>query len=518
MEHSMPRRVPVSSLFTGLLLATVASVQAQRIPGEVWQQYATPEEAGWTAEGLEVAKVFADSIGTAAFLLVYDGAVVTTYGDVGRRYMCHSVRKSLLSGLYGIHVAEGRIDVTKTLAELGIDDKDSLTDEEKHATILDMLRARSGVYHPAAYETPEMAARRPARGSHPPGTFWYYNNWDFNTLNAIFEQETGTRIFEEFDIRFADPLQMNDYRVRDGYYHLEVYKSDFPAYPFRLSARDMARFGLLYLYEGRWGDRQIIPASWIEATRTSYSETNDFRGYGYMWWTFPDSIAGGGVYSALGVGSQTITVVPTHDIVFVHRVDTYAGDRVPLQQILALLQRLIDAKTGEAADDPDLVPLPEPPPAARFVDVPEAVLEQYVGAYRTVTVTQSDGTLVLYDPDSGYFGLWPITEHEFWVEDVQDRVYFLAIEDGGFELLLESMENRRGVAELRSGNVNRAIVIFRENVRLFPDSWKAYDSLAWAYEHRGDGVHAIENYRRSLELNPDNTNARQAIERLGGGS
>jgi hypothetical protein len=39
-----------------------------------------------------------------------------------------------------------------------------------------LLRARSGIYHPALYEDPAMAARRRARFSHKPGTFWYYNN------------------------------------------------------------------------------------------------------------------------------------------------------------------------------------------------------------------------------------------------------------------------------------------------------------------------------------------------------
>jgi CubicO group peptidase (beta-lactamase class C family) len=54
---------------------------------------------------------------------------------------------------------------------------------------------------------------RPKRHSLAPGTFWYYNNWDLNALGKIFEQETGTRIFEEFDQRIAGPLQMEDFDV-----------------------------------------------------------------------------------------------------------------------------------------------------------------------------------------------------------------------------------------------------------------------------------------------------------------
>jgi hypothetical protein len=51
---------------------------------------------------------------------------------------------------------------------------------------VDLLRSRSGVYHPVDFETESMQKGRPARGSHAPGTLWYYNNWDFNVLYQNF--------------------------------------------------------------------------------------------------------------------------------------------------------------------------------------------------------------------------------------------------------------------------------------------------------------------------------------------
>src|SRR4029079_9227231 len=100
----------------------------------------------------------------------------------------------------------------KTLGDLGIDDRPPrLTEIEKQATILDLLRARSGVYHDAARETAAMRAARPPRGSHSPGTFNYYNNWDFNVLGAIFERVTGRKIFDEFHERIAKPIGMRGY-------------------------------------------------------------------------------------------------------------------------------------------------------------------------------------------------------------------------------------------------------------------------------------------------------------------
>jgi CubicO group peptidase (beta-lactamase class C family) len=84
----------------------------------------------------------------------------------------------------------------RTLAELGIDDEPPvLTSVERQATILDLLRARSGVYHDAARETPAMRSRRPLRGSHAPGSLFYYNNWDFNVLGAVFQKLTLVRTY-----------------------------------------------------------------------------------------------------------------------------------------------------------------------------------------------------------------------------------------------------------------------------------------------------------------------------------
>jgi CubicO group peptidase (beta-lactamase class C family) len=85
--------------------------------------------------------------------------------------------------LYGIHVGRGDIDLDATLAELDIDDiTPYLTPIEKTATIRDLLLSRSGIYHEAAGESQSMIDLRPERGSHPPGTYFYYNNRDFNAL------------------------------------------------------------------------------------------------------------------------------------------------------------------------------------------------------------------------------------------------------------------------------------------------------------------------------------------------
>src|SRR5258706_84318 len=195
-------------LCLALLLATSLWGDA-RYPGKTWKHH---RPAGWSAEKLAAARAYAGTIKTAAVMIVQNGAVVDEWGDTARKFNCHSMRKSMLSAMYGIHVRAGRINLEKTLADLGIDDNSpSLSAEEKRATIHDLIKARSGIYHAALYETPGMTASKPPRNSHAPGTFWHYNNWDFNTLGTIFEQETKTKIFEEFNKRCADQHDMQDF-------------------------------------------------------------------------------------------------------------------------------------------------------------------------------------------------------------------------------------------------------------------------------------------------------------------
>ena len=205
-----------------LLLTAIVSLAGDRVPAEHWMRYADPAQAGFDVAKLTEAENTWESLPSAAFMVVVDGAVVVAWGNVERRYMCHSVRKSFMSALYGIYWDQRRIDLNKTMADLGIDDNpDPLLASEKQARILDLLKARSGVFHPAAYAGRTDSAERGSKG---PGRYFAYNNWDFNTLAFILEQETGDKVFEAFDQYFGKPLQMEDWRGRGGKYTLETEK------------------------------------------------------------------------------------------------------------------------------------------------------------------------------------------------------------------------------------------------------------------------------------------------------
>ena len=287
-------------------------------PNETWSQHTDVGSIGWSIKGLSKARIYYDKIGTAAAILIHKGAVVLAWGDVKKKYRVHSIRKSFLFSLYGIHEYDGAINLNKTIGELGISDKNSLSKLEKKAKIIDLLKCRSGVYHKAAFEAPIMEKERPARHSHRPGEFYYYNNWDFNVLGTIFEQETHTKIFEEFNKRIAIPLQMEDFTVSDGSYSYDSEKSIHPAYPFVMSSNDMARFGLLYLNNGKWKDKQIIQHDWIKISTAIYSYGWGY-GVGFKWANIiKGDLKKYGTYQTSGYKGHRIMVIPKLDMVFVH--------------------------------------------------------------------------------------------------------------------------------------------------------------------------------------------------------
>ncbi len=330
-----------------LLWGSAAAAQAPRYPGADWEQIPLAQ-SGWSGPQLDRAWDYARGLGSTAVVVVQHGAIVASWGETDANVLLNSARKSLLSALMGIAVQAGQVHLDDTLLQLGIDDNPpSLTPAEKQATVRDLLEARSGVYHPANYETTGMKFGRPPRGSHPPGTFWFYNNWDFNTLGTIYENGTRGSVFTAFAQQIAAPLGMQDFDPGKCRY-VRGPNSRYPAYLFYASARDLARFGLLYLRQGRWGNRQIIPASWVQQSTQPYSTTKSGTGYGYLWWTMAPSgqsrvQAPPGTFWAEGNGGQIVFVVPAYDMVIVH-VAREGFHRVSVSDALWLIGQVLAAR------------------------------------------------------------------------------------------------------------------------------------------------------------------------------
>jgi hypothetical protein len=130
------------------------------------------------------------------------------------------------------------------------------------------------------------------------------------------------------------------------------------------------------------------------------------------------------MYSAVGVGSQIIAVIPGSNMVIVQRVDTYIGKQVPPNA--RLVKMIIDAKVSDAKPNPKLRPLQNTPSFKRpkLIHLEADALSKYlVRDYqmgpRIVNVKRLDSELMLDSPNFGKFKLLPFADTKFVVEDLE---------------------------------------------------------------------------------------------------
>jgi len=314
--------------------------QRDYTPRDRWGRLIHPEEAGWSRDRLVEAVAYARDIGTDALVVVHNGLLVSAFGEVDAEFDLYSVRKSLMSVALGVFVDRGVISLEASLEALGIDDLYGLNAREKTATVQDLLTSRSGIYHPAAYETRRMRENRPARGSHAPGEFWFYNNWDFNTLCTIFIEQTGEDFFKAFEREVAAPLKLESFDLDDTHYYVDEDASRHPAYLFEMSALDLARIGLLMLREGRYDGRRILSHAWVEKSTSAihvWDADQPAAGYGYMWKVTRDG------YYAAGAGAQRLYVVPDDRLVIVHLAHRNGEEKVDNDHVETLYELIVSA-------------------------------------------------------------------------------------------------------------------------------------------------------------------------------
>jgi CubicO group peptidase (beta-lactamase class C family) len=311
---------------------------AQSFPGEKWESLDV-NISGWNVELLSQADSTARKIGTSSYIVIHHGKIIHSMGNTSSPSQIYSIRKSILNMLFGMSEKECKLSMKSSMSELKISDIDSngvsgLLPIEKQATVLDLMKSRSGIYHPSAYEDPKLSLKRPARGTVKPGEVFNYNNWDFNALGSIFNQYCGNDVFSAFEEKIAVPLKLQDFsKRRHTHWVFDRALSEHPAYTFQLSTRDMARIGLLMLNKGMVKEKQHIPFDWIKQSTRIYSpfDTGSNRGYGLLWWVGGDADlwwekAQTGsrdfVFYAEGNYGQYILINPRLNMVIAHKVDT----------------------------------------------------------------------------------------------------------------------------------------------------------------------------------------------------
>ena len=260
---------------------------SDRFPSTTWERV-EPEDAGWSGQKLEKAQIWSRQIGSIAVAVAHRGAVVAEWGDTTAKTKLASVRKSLLSALIGNAVERKEIDLSQTIESLGIDDNEpSLTrggkDPQRCAT--SCRPGRASITRPSMRRKPRQprARRATATSPAPSGT----TTIGISTRSArSMSAPCGRRSSTPSSARLPGQSACRTIS-RATVEYVTGAASVYPAYPIKMSARDLARFALLYLHKGRWQDRQIIPVAWVEESTRPYSHAEWGPGYGYLWWTGP---------------------------------------------------------------------------------------------------------------------------------------------------------------------------------------------------------------------------------------
>jgi signal peptidase I len=337
----------VSGLLHRPTSSTGSSVR-QDSPDEDWPR-STPEAQGLDPEPLDElvtlmreGERFPD---LHSLLIVKNGYLVLEEYFAGwnatRLHTLQSVSKSFTSALIGIAIERGEIEsVDEHVIDFFPQWRDELAEDPRWAAqrVEDLLTMRTGTdYHERGEDSPHFQLNRTPTGwdrfylDRPmvtePGKYWQYDSGGVILLSALLKQRSGMHADAYADKYLFAPLGIERtawFRNREGHPHTGGGLSLLP--------QDMAKFGLLYLRGGRWGDQQVVPEWWVETSARRHFSFPPGRGhrvgYGYLWWILepdPDGEGEQDIYAAMGFRAQYIFVVPEHDMVVVVTGGTQNG-------------------------------------------------------------------------------------------------------------------------------------------------------------------------------------------------
>ena len=286
---------------------------------------------------------------TRAFVAVQGGRIVAERYSrstrTRRRLISWSMAKSMTHAALGILVRDGRIDLdARPVAPEWTDPSDPRHD----IGLRDLLSMRSGLrfaedyvdadvsdclemlYGTGADDVAAHAAALPL--DHPVDTVWNYSSGTTNIIaRAIGAVVGGGREGMEAFLRdeLFDPIGMRSAEPR-----FDAVGTWVCSWYVFATARDFARFGYLYLRDGVWDGRRILPEGWVDDARTPRSfDPEGGAFYGRHWWVRGDEL---GTFSANGYEGQRTIVVPALDLVLVRLGET------PIEHAPALAEWLDD--------------------------------------------------------------------------------------------------------------------------------------------------------------------------------
>ena len=268
---------------------------------------------------------------TWALVIVHAGQLILERDGDGRgpddTCRSWSMAKSITHALAGLLVADGRLDIS---APADVPEWRAAGDGRAAITLDQLLRMSSGLGFVEAYspdapsdviemlfgkgaaDVAGFAAASPL--AHPPGSFFSYSSGTTNIVCRCLARASGAQGagFESFmRERLFAPIGMSSALPRFDEAGTFIGSSFCFA-----TARDFARFGLLYLRDGVWEGRRLLPPGWVDYARTPTFQQPDFVDgpYGAHWWL---DLAGPGSFSANGYEGQYIVICPDRDLILV---------------------------------------------------------------------------------------------------------------------------------------------------------------------------------------------------------
>jgi CubicO group peptidase (beta-lactamase class C family) len=296
--------------------------QAAVWPGDDWE-VSTPEGEGMDAARLEDVASYCDQHKCGAVVVVRHGRIVWERywagWDENSTDNSWSMAKSMTDALVGIAISEGKIKGVDESAADFIPEWRGTRKEE--ITVGNLLSMTSGLlwnedYYEdsdvismiTSYDQTAYAISRPR--FHDPGDDWYYSSGDTQLFSAIIKAATGMEAGQYAQEKLFGPIGMKGARwATDEAGHTLTFCCVYT------TARNFARFGYLFLRDGRWNDEQVVPEDWVEESIQPSQWENS--GYGYYWWLlhFPDVPQD--MFYADGFQTKRIYVIPSLDIVAV---------------------------------------------------------------------------------------------------------------------------------------------------------------------------------------------------------
>lgn len=355
---TLRRNLQLFVFVMSLTLASAIAATTQTMPyfpppGEQWERR-TAEQVGMDASKLEAAIEYAKQQkepksvaqviaarqrqeshpeiigpvkerGEINGLVLRHGYIVAEFGDTARADMTFSASKSFLSAVAGLTFDRGMIrDVNDPVGKYI---KDGGFDSPHNAQITwQHLLQQTSEWDGWLWEKPSTIDEPKGHILAEPGTFWNYNDVRVNRLSLALLRLWKRPLPEVLKARVMDPIGASKTWVWNGYRNSEVVIDGRKMNSvsggghwgggFFISTRDMARFGYLFLRQGKWKNRQLVSDKWVELSTTPASIKED---YGFLWWLKKWPGAKKTTFAARGAGGNVIWVDPDHDLVVVLR-------------------------------------------------------------------------------------------------------------------------------------------------------------------------------------------------------